>query len=159
MFVLAYLRLCLHVRVCLVRACMYVCVCVLACVCVCVRPCVCFWVLAYIHACMHAFVYVFVRVRVRFTPAHLVKFPVAVRRGDVELQHVLVHGEVDVGVDPLQRDMVPVLVVQEAAQGHLPLGLGGHRGPAPPWSPGGGWGSVRKICASSVYIFPPPFVF
>ena len=65
---------------------------------------------------------------------HLVESPVAELHRDVELQHILVHGEIDVRVETLQRDMVPVLVVQEAAQRHLLQRLGRHRGPAPPWS-------------------------
>jgi hypothetical protein len=93
-------------------------------VCVCVRACV--------RACARACV------RACVSPAHLLKLPAAERRGVVELQRALVHREVDVAVAPLQRDMVPVLVVQEASQGRLPLGLRGRQGPPPAWSPGGG---------------------
>jgi len=54
-----------------------------------------------------------------------VNFPVAELNWDVDLMSILIHGEVEVSVEPLQLYVVPVLVVQQTAHGNEELSAGG----------------------------------
>jgi hypothetical protein len=53
--------------------------------------------------------------------AHLSDVPESGLGGDLGLPRVAVQGDVEVSFEELHLDLVPVLVVQQAAKGHLLL--------------------------------------
>lgn len=62
--------------------------------------------------------------RVVPTPTHLVVVPVGKRWWNLYQQCAFVYGEVEVGAVTLDRDVMPVLVIQQAAQRHPVLAVG-----------------------------------
>lgn len=63
---------------------------------------------------------------------HLVMVPVGEGGWDLQQQRALVHGEVEAAAMLLHRHLVPLLVVQQAPQGH-PV-VAGRRGTCSAWS-------------------------